>query len=318
MAVKNLFIPFDSFSVQVCATEIGVLSDLAMQYLTGLGERVHPHTGKLYKDMYFLPYPFQSSFTAHCIDYCSSQKDVEKYYTQWGKEHATTMTEETVLPIRYDKNHTWAAFYASRLAKILDNGITAEEFERCGDMAVLVDSDRTNYAYVDADHDDVEHPSIMVLKASERSSYVRQISDEMMQTEGVVFQSPMAKDPTHEGTTGKVMVGGPYVKYGPHVRRWLMRVSDELIEHFSSLTGYQFESNEIIMADFGDYDECPNRKKCPHADSCSLSECIGFTDPDWTPDERRYAQAHPFERGVAHGEKLHRGTTSYVSPWYEY
>lgn len=318
MAVKNLFIPFDAFTVQVRATEIGVLSDLAAQYLEGLGEQIHPYTKARYKDMYFLPYPFQSSFTARCIDYCSSQKDIEKYYHQWGKDHASEMNETTVLPVRYDKNHNWATFYASRLTKILDNGITAEEYERCGDMSVLVDSDRANYAYVDADHGDMEKPSIMVLKASERSSYVRKISDDILHAEGMVFQPPMAQDPTHDGTTGKIMVGGPFVKYGPSARRWLMRVSDALIEHFSSITGYEFESNELVMADFGDYDECPYRKKCPYSQDCSLSECPGYIDPDLSTEDRIHAQAHPFERGVAHGERLHNGTTSYVSPWYEY
>ena len=318
MAVKHLFIPLEAFIAQVAVTEVGVMKDVAVAYLKGIADKWHPYEHAKYKDMYFLPYPFQTSFTAHCIDYCADRDEVTAFYTKWSEENGATMTEDSVLPIKYDSYHTFGNMYNGRLEALLRNAITREDMEISGDMPVIVNVDRNNFIFVKGDHELI-NPGCVILRTSTLKNFIAKVKDTAFCEPGMIFQTALNADPTCGGECGKIMVGGPYTKYGRHCREYLMHIREETAQHYYEGTGVDI-SGELIMADFGDFEVCPH-DSCPHYEECpSPTRCTGFIDPHMTREEVIHALAHPFDRncGMIPGEKFNAGTTVFLSPWHEY
>lgn len=311
MAVKNVFVPFSVFQIQVASKEIGVMADIADQYLKALGNTKHP-AGPLYKDMMYLPYPFQQSFTAHCIDYCSSRPGIEKLYKEWEKENGAKMTEHTVLPIKFDKNHTFANMRSGRLDAFLENAITQEEYDKNAEMPIIIDTDRSNFAFPIAGS--MEHPEMIVYRTNNPENFLERMPNRYEQT--AMYRPPLS--PVVDGQ-GKFMVGGFGIRYGDGSRLWRVRIVGEMYNHLVETYGPDAPS-ELVMADFGEFNENPHCNVCPDSEECDRRTCTGFITPDMPDSDLLHELAFPAARDIGNvrGEILHNGTTTFLSTWFEY
>lgn len=319
MAVKHVFIPFDAFRSQVVSTEIGVVSRLANEYLKGIANEYHP-CGQRYRDLMYLPYPFQVSYSAHVLDSCEIRNAIEAKYEAWIAQNRATMTENTPLPVYCDNEHNFGEMKRSRLDTIMANTITVEEYREQGDARILINADRDNYLYLDVNHD-MELPSMVIYRTNSPKSFVRMARDRVMQSESIHFQTPWSADPTARATNGKIMAGGPWTHHGPACTEWVIHLDDAMIDMFRDRTGVLLPPDTTLV-DFGDYEahHVTRCQECHNFDNCEHKGCDGYVDPEASYSERIAALAHPIERltGTLKGESIHKGTTNYVTMWVEY
>lgn len=317
MAVKDVFIPFNELRVQVAATEIEPMSSFCRDFFACLAKEKHPSGHKM-EEMYFLPYPFQRSFAAHCVDYTEIQSDVEERYNAWWRRNAfgQRVAQDWVgfnafirkhgnrpLPVYVGEGYTFNAMREGRLDTILTNCITPYEFSTYANSAVVIDQDRTNFIIDTTDKTDRPDGKVIHLElrthVEERFASLvfdgieeayREELQEARERAGITKPSTSGNI-TLGGTRGKIMVttvGEPL--FGKLSRQYLMVMGEDQLNELKD-SGLDEErivdKDKIVMVDFGE------------------AEVIA--------DENGNVVVENVD-----GETLHEGTTMYVAPWREY
>jgi len=157
MAFKDVYIPFDEFIEQVQYIEVGAIQALmvAIEKMSILNE---------YRDRYFLPYPFQSSYLAQCIE--GSEHDNYKAKVSIGEcetidqlairvlvnnDHSTQLP---IYCIGGDIPHyNYEEFCDGRFNRFLQSSISKDEFEKKKDSIIILNADRNNAFSFDSNTD---------------------------------------------------------------------------------------------------------------------------------------------------------------------
>lgn len=149
MAVKDLFVDFDTFRNQVHEKEVGIIQLIADDYLKRLADIVHSSGTYTYRERMYLPYPFQTSYTSRCVDnFLADTKESTSKYYEWYKKNRINIDMTTELPV-FTHENTFDAYLKNRLDKLLQNSITMEEFAQYADKNVLVYIDRKDFLIYD-------------------------------------------------------------------------------------------------------------------------------------------------------------------------